>query len=101
MTDVTPPPAPEPTPYAAPAAGRPTNTMAIVALIAAFVVPLAGIIVGHIALGQIKKTGEAGHGLALAGTVLGYVFTALYVILFLFAFLLPLLLIGTAGISSY
>ncbi len=31
----------------------------------------AGIICGHIALGQIRRTGEAGHGLALAGTVLG------------------------------
>jgi len=45
--------------------------LSIIALIAAFVVPLAGIIVGAIALGQIKKTGESGHGLALAGLVLG------------------------------
>lgn len=75
----------EPTPYTAPAAGTGprTNTLAIIALIAAFVVPLAGIIVGHIALGQIKRTGEAGHGLALAGTILGYVFTIGYIILFI------------------
>jgi hypothetical protein len=88
----------EPTPYAAPAAGPRTNTLAIVALIAAFVVPLAGIIVGHIALGQIKKTGEAGHGLALWGTILGYVFTALYIIIIIFvSAILPFLILGSVG----
>jgi len=82
MTDPIPVPTPTPTPYTAPAAGpaRPTNVLSIIALIAAFVVPLAGIIVGAIALGQIKKTGESGHGLALAGLVLGAVFTLFYVI---------------------
>ena len=81
----------------APVAGRPTNVMAIVALVAAFVFPLAGIVVGHIALGQIKKTGEAGHGLALAGTVLGYVFTVVWLLIIVFSFILPFLLIGAAG----
>lgn len=96
---VTPPPA---TPAYAPAAvGPKTNTLAIVALIAAFVVPLAGIIVGHIALGQIKRTGEGGHGLALWGTILGYVFTALYILIILFSVLVPLLILGTSGYSSY
>ena len=78
MTD----PTPAPTPYTAPVAGpgRPTNVLSIIALIGAFVIPLAGIIVGAIALGQIKKTGEAGHGLALAGVILGIVFTLFYII---------------------
>ena len=107
MTEPTPPavpeptPTPAPTPYtapaAAPAAGRPTNVLAIIALIAAFVFPLAGIIVGHIALSQIKKTGEAGHGLALWGTILGYVFTVLYLIIISTSVLLPLLILGNAG----
>lgn len=57
-----------------------TNVLAIVALILGILVPIGGIITGHIALSQIKKTGEAGHGLALAGTILGYVLTALYII---------------------
>ena len=89
-----------PTPYTAPAApaGK-TNTLAIIALIGAFVFPLAGIICGHIALGQIKKTGEAGQGLALWGTILGYVFTALYVLIIVMAFMLPLLILG--GLSTY
>ncbi len=58
----------------------PTNTLAIVALILGFVVPLGGIICGHLALGQIKRTGESGHGLAMAGTVIGYVLTGLTVL---------------------
>jgi hypothetical protein len=92
-----------PTPSTAPAAGagRPVNTLAIVAFIAAFVVPLAGIIVGHIALGQIKRTGEGGHGLALWGTILGYVFTILYIIIIIVSLILPALLIGTAGYYNY
>ena len=89
-----------PTPYTAPAApaGK-TNTLAIIALIGAFVFPLAGIICGHIALGQIKKTGEAGQGLALWGTILGYVFTIVYILIFVMAIMLPLLILG--GLSTY
>ena len=90
--------------YAAPAPGpaRPTNTLAIIALIAAFVFPLAGIICGHLALSQIKKTGEAGHGLALWGTILGYVFTVLYIIIIIASVVIPLLVLGTVGqIPSY
>lgn len=54
----------------------PTNVLAIVALIASFVVPLAGVICGHIALAQVKRTGENGHGLALGGVIVGYCFLA-------------------------
>ncbi|MCU1579512.1 MAG: hypothetical protein JWP19_1716 [Rhodoglobus sp.] len=90
---------PTPTPYTAPAAGpaRPTNVLSIIALIAAFIIPLAGIIVGFIALGQIKKTGEAGHGLALAGVVLGFVFTAFYLIFFIVYFVIIAATLGVAG----
>lgn len=71
------PPAPQGQPYSAAPLGPRTNTLAIIALIAAFVFAPAGIICGHIALSQIKRTGEGGQGLALWGTILGYVFTAL------------------------
>ena len=40
--------------------GQRTNTLAIVALILGILVPIGGIICGHIALGQIKRTGETG-----------------------------------------
>jgi hypothetical protein len=72
----TPPPS-----YSASPTGVPkTNTLAIVALILGILVPIGGIITGHIALGQIKRTGEAGRPLALAGTIIGYVLTALSII---------------------
>ncbi|MCU1569638.1 MAG: hypothetical protein JWR33_379 [Naasia sp.] len=48
------------------------NVLAIISLVTAFFVSLAAIITGHIALGQIKKTGEKGRGLAIAGLILGY-----------------------------
>lgn len=48
------------------------NTLSIVAFILAFVVSLGGVICGHIALSQIKRTGERGRGLAVWALVLGY-----------------------------
>ena len=80
MSDYQPTPPPSSPWFPQPQVQR-TNTLSIVALILGFVVPLGGIICGHIALSQIKRTGEQGHGLALAGTVLGYVFTAFGVLL--------------------
>lgn len=72
MSDVTPPPAaPQPTPYATAPAAK-TNVLAIVSLVLAFFISLGAVICGHIALSQIKKTGESGRGLAIAGLVLGY-----------------------------
>lgn len=58
---------------------------------------ILGVIFGHIALGQIKRTGADGRGLAVAGLVIGYIgliFTIIYL------FLYVLVGIG-AGISGY
>ncbi|MHA7305646.1 thioredoxin domain-containing protein [Arthrobacter sp. TMN-49] len=52
-----------------------TNTLAIVSLVSSFFVGLAGVITGHIALSQIKRTGEDGRGLAIAGLIIGYLMT--------------------------
>lgn len=52
-----------------------TNPLAVVALVSAFVLPLAAIVVGHVALHQLHRSGEGGLGLARAGTILGYLFT--------------------------
>jgi peptidyl-prolyl cis-trans isomerase B (cyclophilin B) len=49
-----------------------TNTLAIISLISSFFISLLGVILGHIALNQIKTTGEGGRGLAIAGLVIGY-----------------------------
>lgn len=59
----------------------PTNTMAILSLVFAFVFPIAGIVMGHIAKKQIRRTGEQGDGLATAGLWLSYIFTVGYLLL--------------------
>ncbi len=62
-----------------------TNTLAIVTLIVSLVFSVLAIPLGHIALGQIKKTGEQGRALAIAGLVIGYVWlTGLIVLGLLF-----------------
>lgn len=50
-----------------------TNSLAVVALVLGLVFPLAAIPVGHVARSQIRRTGEQGNGLALAGLILGYI----------------------------
>ena len=54
------------------------NTLAVVSLATAisWVGSVAGIITGHIALAQIKRSGEKGRGLAITGLVLGYLYVA-------------------------
>ncbi len=49
-----------------------TNSLAIAALVLGLVFPLAAIPVGHVSRAQIRRTGEQGAGLALAGLVFGY-----------------------------
>lgn len=53
-----------------------TNTLAVVSFISSFFVAVAGIVTGHMALRQIRRTGEGGRGLAIAGLVIGYCSTA-------------------------
>ena len=55
-----------------------TNTLAIIALVMAFVIPLIGIILGFIALGKIKKSGEKGKGLAIAAIIIPIAVVLLY-----------------------
>ncbi|MEV6602238.1 DUF4190 domain-containing protein [Actinoplanes sp. NPDC051346] len=59
----------------------PTNTMAILSLVFAFVFSPAGIVMGHVAKKQISQTNESGDGLATAGLWLSYIFTAGYVLI--------------------
>jgi hypothetical protein len=64
-----------------PASGwRPTNTMAILALVAIFVFAPASLVFGLVAQGQIRRTGEGGEGMALAGVIVGGLATALVVL---------------------
>ena len=52
-----------------------TNKLAVVSLVLAFFLSPVAVITGHVALAQIKRSNGAqkGRGLAIAGTVLGYV----------------------------
>jgi hypothetical protein len=70
-----------------------TNGFAIASLacgLAQFVSgPLAtipAIVFGHMARGQIRRTGEQGAGLALAGLVLGWAVVILGILVFVFVF---------------
>jgi hypothetical protein len=63
---------------------RPTNQLAIVSLVLAFVFPPAGLVVGIVARRQIRRTGEDGDGLALAGAIVGGIATALFVLFIVF-----------------
>ncbi|MEI3847442.1 MULTISPECIES: DUF4190 domain-containing protein [unclassified Microbacterium] len=64
--------------YGAPAK---TNTLAIVSLISSiasfvilpFIGSIVGVITGHMSLNQLKTSGEQGRGMALAGTIVGWV----------------------------
>ncbi|MFC9419893.1 DUF4190 domain-containing protein, partial [Bacillus mobilis] len=49
-----------------------TNPFAIASFVLSFFVTLLSIIFGHVALSQIKRTGEGGRGLALAGLWISY-----------------------------
>ena len=74
-----------------------TNTLAIVSLVLAVLgltfIPLiasvCAVVCGHVAKGQIKRTGEGGSGFATAGLIVGYVSIALFVLvvaaIFIFA----------------
>lgn len=83
------PPYPPPVP-------RPTNALAIAALVSAFVFAPLGIVFGHLSLGQIKRTGEDGRGLALAGLIIGYAVTVLTVVGLLLMVLFFVVLAGVA-----
>jgi hypothetical protein len=71
-----------------PPPARGTNVMAIMAIVFAFVFSPLGIVFGIIARKQIARTGEEGDGLALAGLIVGAVFTAIMVLYIVFMIVL-------------
>ncbi|MBD8583235.1 DUF4190 domain-containing protein [Frigoribacterium sp. CFBP 13729] len=75
------------------------NTLAIVGFVLAFVVNIAGVVVSFIALSQIKKTGERGRGLAIAGIIIGLlsiVFGIIYITV-----LLPMIMEQVGTVPTY
>lgn len=95
-------PAPYPGGYGAPApyvdpynpygipASRGTNGMALASLICSVsgiaicgISSIVGLVLGIVAMNQIKRTGEDGQGMALAGTIIGGIVVAGYLLFFL------------------
>lgn len=72
---------------------RRTSTLAILSLVAAFVLSALGVVLGIIALVQIRRTGEAGRGFAIAAIIIGILVSAYFVL----AFGLPYLLNALAA----
>lgn len=60
-----------------------TNSLAIAALVMGFVFPLLAIPFGHVARSQIRRTGEQGGGMALAGLILGYLNLVILIVVML------------------
>ncbi len=58
------------------------NTLAVVSLASAIsgIGALIAVITGHVSLAQIKRSGENGRGLAIAGVVVGYIHIAFWII---------------------
>jgi len=63
-----------------PPTAPPTNTMAIIGLVCAFLFAPAGLICGIVARRQIKQTGEQGDGLALAAIIISILQIVIFVI---------------------
>jgi Domain of unknown function (DUF4190) len=83
-------------PYGYQLPAPPTNVFAIVSLVSAFFIAVVAIITGHIALSQIKKTGEQGRGLALAGLIIGYAEIGIAVLAFVVIGIIWLAAVSTA-----
>jgi hypothetical protein len=76
--NMVPPSQPYGPPPGAPPTQQKTNGLAVASLILGilwvwWVGSVLAVIFGHVALAQIKRTGAAGRGLAVAGLALGYV----------------------------
>lgn len=78
------------------------NTLPILALVLAFVFPLAGAIIGLIALKQIRegRLVDTNKGLAKAGMIVGWVFTGLLAVYVGLSIALGIFLVST-GIDLY
>ena len=100
--------APSTTPgyYAVPVPATPHSTpgelndLAVLALIASCIgLSIPGLVMGHIALSQIKKNGQTGHGFALAAVIVGWAITVL-VLLAIVAFIVFMVFVLSAANSA-
>ena len=76
------------------------NDLAVLALIASCIgLSIPGLVMGHIALSQIKKNGQTGHGFALAAVIVGWAITVL-VLLAIVAFIVFMVFVLSAANSA-
>lgn len=87
--------------YGAPA--PPTNGMATASMVLGLcgfvtcgLTSILAVIFGHVAQSQIKRTGEGGQGMAVAGLILGYLVTAGWLIYLAFWLIWGFALLGGA-----
>jgi len=87
----------------APAPASSTNTMSIISMISSIIglftwgiLCVLGVILGHISLSQIKRTGEGGKGMALTGLIVGYIGIAGWII----AAILLIVVLGVFGAAA-
>jgi hypothetical protein len=82
------------------AASGDLNDLAVIALIASCIgLSIPGLVMGHIALGQIKRTGQTGHGFALAAVIVGWAVTVL-VVLAIVAFIVFMIVVFSVAGSA-
>jgi peptidyl-prolyl cis-trans isomerase B (cyclophilin B) len=74
---------------------RPTNSLAIVSLVCAFLFAPLGIVFGHMSLSQIKKSGEEGRGLAIAGLIISYLAVVATVVVVVVSVIMVIVLAGS------
>lgn len=80
-----------------------TNTFAFLAILLAFIAPVAGIVFGHMGLSQIKRTGDSGRGIALTGLIIGYAwfaFLAIFMVIYI-GFIVMVVGLTTDSLQSY
>ncbi|WP_166904442.1 peptidylprolyl isomerase [Mycobacterium sp. DL440] len=73
-----------------------TNGMAVAALVCSVLFAPLGILFGHISLSQLKRSGEQGRGIAIAGLVIGYVMTALALVAVVLTVLFAVIVVKAA-----
>ena len=77
-----------------------TNTFALLAIIFAFLSPIAGIVFGHMGLSQIKRNGDAGRGIALTGLIISYAYFVFLIIFIVLYVGMIAVMIGSLGALS-
>jgi len=110
-----PPPAPPAQPAAYPAYGQPpapgaygppNNTLAIVAMVLSLagiltgITAIVGAILGHVALSQIKRSGEGGRQFALTAIIAGWIITGLGLLIFIGIIIFYVVLFASFGATG-